>query len=49
MNLKNLFLAIKTPGDFFSTFKLFRKFGISWKEALKNAVDCVVNHRFVLL
>jgi len=48
MSLKNLFSAIKTPSDLYATYQFFRKLGNGWADAVKNAVNCVVLHHFVI-
>lgn len=48
MNISNLFKAFKRPKDLYLTYVLFRRLGAGWKEALINAVNCIVLCRFVI-
>ncbi len=49
MSLKKVYQAIQSPRDLFATIKTFRDFGAGWRDAFTSAVECIVNHRFILL
>ena len=48
MSLKDVFSAFRKPGDLLATLTFFRKLGVGWSDSLKNAVECMINHRFIL-
>jgi hypothetical protein len=48
MSLLDVFSAFRKPGDLLATLGFFRKLGVGWKDSLKNAVECMANHRFIL-
>ena len=48
MSLNDVLSAFRKPADLLATLNFFRKLGVGWKDSLRNAVECMAHHRFIL-